>query len=189
MAMSTKSTLAHGTDFHLFKELMEEGEDVYLQLEGPDVEFSASPGYVTVRIPAHIWETIRTVQATALSYADKTDAELQAIVETNVDERIAEYNAVSKSNKTLRGLLAFAASGVYGNVDSPRKDQIAAGLEYFKTLRDYERSVRDKIAAYKTTLSDALGPNDAILRFVFRPLAMFTAYSRAVVCSSTCIPS
>ena len=56
--MSTKCTLDHGEDHHLFLEIFEPGK-VYLRLDGAD--FEARPGSVTVAIPANLWDRLRAV--------------------------------------------------------------------------------------------------------------------------------
>ena len=54
--MSTKSTIAHGRNFHFYHEALDE-DYVYLELEG--TKFEASYNRVMVPIPVHVWEVIR----------------------------------------------------------------------------------------------------------------------------------
>src|SRR5437016_35336 len=86
--MSTKSTIAHGDDFHLYHEIFED-DFVYLELEG--VEFRATRDRVMVPIPLAVWEVIRKRGGADLSLAAKSDEELRLLVGRVVDERIAEY--------------------------------------------------------------------------------------------------
>ena len=68
--MSTKSTIAYGSTFHLYHEALDENH-VYLELE--QVEFEASYNRVMVPIPVHIWEVIRQYPGIDLSWAEKSD--------------------------------------------------------------------------------------------------------------------
>jgi hypothetical protein len=48
--------------YHLYRnvlmELRPDGEGVYLELSGPDIEFEATPDAITVRIPGAVWNRI-----------------------------------------------------------------------------------------------------------------------------------
>lgn len=145
--MSTRSSLAHADGFHLYHDLAEAGSDVFLCLRGKGVEYSASPGSVTVRIPADVWESIRQCPALTFEYADMGDDEMRAMVESDVDERIAEH-AAARTDRS-RALTSLAGSACYGLADDPRERQVAAGLKYFSAIRDYQRGVRAKMAAHK----------------------------------------
>ncbi|NJM74895.1 MAG: hypothetical protein HC852_02890 [Acaryochloridaceae cyanobacterium RU_4_10] len=59
--MSTKSSIAYGDNFHLYQEIFDTGA-VYLELTDADFEVQSSSGQnrIQVRIPAEIWEIIRT---------------------------------------------------------------------------------------------------------------------------------
>lgn len=57
--MSTKSTIDHGDEHHLYLEIFEPGK-VYLTLNR--VEFEARPGSVTVAIPLDLWQRLRTIE-------------------------------------------------------------------------------------------------------------------------------
>ena len=57
--MSTKCTIKHGDDFHLYSDIMDQYDEdnaaeppIYLELRG--VEFEASNHCITVAIPSHI---------------------------------------------------------------------------------------------------------------------------------------
>ena len=49
--MSTKITIAHGRNFHLYQEALDE-DHVHLELEG--IKFEASYNRVMVPIPVHV---------------------------------------------------------------------------------------------------------------------------------------
>ena len=86
--MSTKSTIAWGEDFHLYREIFDE-DHVYLQLD--TTHFEAGYGRVMIPIPLHFWETVRHLGGARLDLVDLLDEDLLAKVQKDVDERIAEY--------------------------------------------------------------------------------------------------
>jgi hypothetical protein len=138
--MSTKATIAHGKNFHFYHEAL---DDRYVYLELEDVPFEASSNRVMVPIPTHIWEVIRRYPGVDLSLADKTDDELRAQVERNVDERIAEYSRLDDQKR--RGLFRVFGSLTYGEVDSPREQQVEKGVSHFLELRKRQRQIKQAI--------------------------------------------
>lgn len=138
--MSTKSTIAHGPTFHVYRELGDE-DAVYLELQG--VAFQATYNRVVVPIPVHIWETIRVYPGVDLSWAERSDEEIEAAVTHDVDERLAEVVAAPPAAKPLAALSGVL---VYGDVDTPREEQIVQGTDYFKRLRAHQQEIRDAIA-------------------------------------------
>jgi len=62
--MSTKVTVNHGPDHHLYFEIFET-EKIYLTLNKAD--FVARPGSVTVAVPIEIWEQVRVAPLDARS--------------------------------------------------------------------------------------------------------------------------
>jgi hypothetical protein len=137
--MSTKSTIAYGRNFHLYREALDE-DYIYLELEG--TKFEASYNRVMVPIPVHIWEVIRRYSGIDLQYAEKTDAEIRQYVEQEVAERLNLYAEASEGSK---GLVSLSSSLVFGSADQPRDQQIAAGVEYFTKLREHQRQVKRAI--------------------------------------------
>jgi hypothetical protein len=137
--MSTKATIAYGSNFHFYHEVFDD-DRVYLELEG--VQFEAQRNRVMVPIPVHIWEVIRTYPGIDLSFADKTDEEVRQYVEREVDERITEYQQAEENAKPLISLFGGLA---YGTADTPREQQIEQGVAYFTELRDHRRQVKAAI--------------------------------------------
>lgn len=135
--MSTKSSIAHGKDFHLYNECFDE-DGVYLELEG-NPKYEVSPGSVMVRIPGHIWEAIRTFPGVWLEYANKSDAEIRAMVEKHVDERIAVWRKAK--SKRQKGWASFCGGMVYGRAEEPRAKQIRRGLKEMLRRRDLQRRI------------------------------------------------
>lgn len=143
--MSTKVTVAYGTNFHFYKEVLDENF-IYLELEG--VEFEAYYNRVTVPIPVHIWEVIRQYEGVDLSYAHKTDEEIIQYVEQEVDERIQQYQQADEKSKNL---VSFFGSMVYGTADAPREKQIEQGIAYFKRIREHQLQIKQAIEELEKT--------------------------------------
>jgi hypothetical protein len=137
--MSTKSTIAHGRNFHLYHEAFDE-DNVYLELEGTN--FEASYNRVMVPIPVHVWEVIRHYPGIDLKYVDRTDAEIRQYVEREVDERLKRYKEASERSK---GLVSLSGSLAFGTADQPRDQQISAGIEYFTKVREHQRQIKQAI--------------------------------------------
>lgn len=144
--MSTKSTVAYGKNFHLYKEVLDE-DFIYLEIEG--VQFEASYNRVMIPIPVHIWEVIRQYEGTDLSWADTTEEEIARYVEQQVDERIQKYQQAE--NEKSKRLIALLGSLPYGGADHPRQQQIEQGITYFKNLREHQLQIKSAIADLKQT--------------------------------------
>lgn len=137
--MSTKSTIAHGPNFHLYREGFDES-NVYLEVEG--TQFEAGYNRVMVPIPVHIWEVIRQYAGIDLRYADKTDEELRQSVEKEVDERLKDYGEASEK---ARGLISLSGFLAFGAADQPREQQVAQGMAYFTKVREHQAQVKQAI--------------------------------------------
>ena len=132
--MSTKSSIAHGPNFHFYHEAFEQ-DTVYLELE--QAFFEASPDKVTVAIPVVVWEVIRQFAGADLSWAAKTDEEIRQWVEHEVDERIALSQTASANRAFLRmcGVLTF------GSIDDPRELQLERSLAHCFEMREKQRQL------------------------------------------------
>lgn len=132
--MSTKFSIACGPDFHFYHEAFEQ-DAVYLELE--KAFFEASPDKVTVAIPVVVWEVIRQYAGADLSWAAKSDEEIQQWVEHEVDKRIALCQTATASRSFFRmcGILTF------GSVDDPRDMQLERGLTHCFEMRDKQRQL------------------------------------------------
>jgi hypothetical protein len=146
--MSTKSTIAHGAGFHFYNEVLDD-DHVYLELE--TTRFEAGYGRVMVPIPIHIWETIRHLGGARLNLVDKTDEELLAYVEGEVDQRIQEYRAALRKHPKRAGLISLAGGLVYGGADKPRGEQIKNGMDYYQAKRQHQQEVQAAIARLRET--------------------------------------
>jgi len=134
--MSTKSTLASGKNFHLFRECFEHDQSVYLRLE--EVEFEATAGSVEVRIPIEIWEVIRHKGGADLDLAGLGDVELRRKVEREVDGRI---RALKKGDRfaSIAGLIP------YGDPKSPKHEQVDRGMSHYAEERERQRGIEKAI--------------------------------------------
>jgi hypothetical protein len=140
--MSTKSTIAHGDNFHFYHEAWDD-DHVYLELEG--AEFEASHGRVMVSIPIHIWETIRPLGGARLEVVNHTDEDLLALVEADVDERIARHEELLRENPDRAGFASLSGLFVYGGADDPREEQIKSGMEHYRRERGRQRTAQKTI--------------------------------------------
>lgn len=137
--MSTKCTLAAGPNFHFYSDALDD-DHIYLELER--CRFEASDRHVIVEIPVAMWEVIRKRSIVDLSLADKSDAEIKAHVEAEVQKRIEKYAEADDRGKSLFNL---HGSIVYGAADTPREEQIANGLKYFLQRRAKQVQLRKDI--------------------------------------------
>ena len=142
--MSTKVSVAYGDNFHFYQECFDE-ENVYLQIEG--VEFKATPHGVMVQIPLHIWSVIREHSLLNLSLVDKSDDEIEAMVTSEVTQRIKEYAEALEEQKT--SMIFIGGSFVYGSPDLSRQEQIENGIQSLSNEREKQRELLSKINALK----------------------------------------
>jgi hypothetical protein len=131
--MSTKATIVYGKTFHFYHECLD-NDRVYLELEG--TEFEAGYNRVMVPIPIHIWEVIRERGGADLSLAPLTDSELDARVEREVDDIIAQYEKI-----VAEGGKPWFLMGA----DRPRDEQIAETQERLYQRRQHQREIAAEI--------------------------------------------
>ncbi len=140
--MSSKATIVYDDDFHLYREPGDR-HHVYLQMRGTHHE--AGYNRVMVPIPIHIWEVIRKQGGPDLSLAGLTDDQLLDHVADRVDERIAGYQKAVAEDASHLGILAFACGLPFGKADTPREEQIAKGLDYYRDLRRDQQEIKTAI--------------------------------------------
>lgn len=139
--MSTKCTLAHGNNFHFYKEVFDE-ENVYLELNNLPYEtwsnhHSFPPVYtVAVTIPLPIWEVIRQHTIAQFDWVDKTDEEIRNAATESIDADIAKYNNASDEDKKWRRR---------ANLATPREERIDELVAHYTHLRDCQQNLRDAI--------------------------------------------
>jgi hypothetical protein len=155
--MSTKCTIAHGENFHLYREVFDE-DHVYLELD--TTRFEVGYGRVMLPIPVHIWETIRPLGGARLDLVDEDDDGLLEIVERDVSQRVAEYQRAVSETPECAGFIALFGCLPYGTAYSPRADQIRRGMDYFRRERQRQREVKVRIAAMRKTTSEPALPDE-----------------------------
>lgn len=150
--MSTKSSLAHGENFHFYEECFDD-QNVYLELENTEFEVFQTQrpntkefsGRVMVRIPLETWITIQQVKPPHMDLVDKSDHELLEMVQTDVDERIAQIKtAITEGRRTLGMLMG---SLVYGPADEARDVQIQSGITHFTEQRNQQHEILERSKA------------------------------------------
>jgi hypothetical protein len=144
--MSTKATIAYGDEFHFYREVLDD-DHVYLEMHG--THFEAGYNRVMIPISIHIWETIRHLGGADLDHVDKTDEELLSMIETDVNERRAQYQAAAREGQPDATILKISGALQYGSADDPRQEQIARGVEYFTAQRQHQREIRTAIEALR----------------------------------------
>jgi hypothetical protein len=153
--MPVKVTLAYGKNFHFFHEALNHNE-VYLELE--DAVFEVGYRRIMIAIPIDTWETIRGLAAIRLDLLNALDEELGRLVEKAVDDRIAEYEKIKKSDTEKAELLRFNNSVIFGAVDETREQQLLKGLEFYKTERERQREIVSRMAQHKIVNIDSIPP-------------------------------
>lgn len=141
--MSTKSSIASGTNFHFYSEMLDDN-NVYLDLE--NVQFQTSEHHVLVAIPVAVWEVIRQHSPVDLSFADRTDDEIRKLVESAVQERSKQFAEASERNKAI---ISLGGSMIYGTADASQSTQIAKGWDYFIRLRQRQSKIKKDIENLK----------------------------------------
>lgn len=155
--MTVKATLAHGKNFHFYHDGLDNNH-VYLELE--DVPYDTGYRRIMVAIPIDVWEVIRGLGGASLDLVNATDEELRLIAETMVDLRVAEYRKAEEISPEKASKLRLGDSMVFGAMDAPREQQVARGVEYYKTERDRQREVSIRISQHKILNIDT-GVTDA----------------------------
>jgi hypothetical protein len=144
--MTVKATLAYGKSFHFYHEA-NDNNHVYLELE--DVAYHVGYRRVMVAIPIDVWEVIRNLATANLNLVNISDEELIRLVEDRVEERVEEYTAAKSATLEEAARIRFNDSPVFGVMDSPREQQIARGIEYYRTERERQREVLSRISQHK----------------------------------------
>ncbi len=144
--MSTQFTISRGENFHFYSEALD-ADNVYLSLD--TMQYMCWHGRVLVAIPVQIWETIRHLGGVRLELADKTDAELRTLVESDVDKRIAAFEAAKRNGSPQADSMRLVGGIVYGAADTPRAEQIQRGVEYFHKERQRQSRLKASVAALR----------------------------------------
>lgn len=134
--MSTKSSIFNGKKAHFYHECFDE-DAVYLELQGDQTWFEASPDHVRVLIPAAVFEAMKQYPLLDFSLAKATDRDLRARVNDFIQKRRQWMKRDPK-------LGACSGSFVYGSGDDPVRTQVRRGMA---SLRK-ERAKQQRWAAF-----------------------------------------
>lgn len=148
--MADERIIAAGDEFYFYREGVD--DDVCLKLFG-NFEYQASSKSVMIKIPPDIWEFIRKLPSMTFGLADKTDEELQRLVEAEVDAKLTERerqkSLKATKNKSAGNYFAIIKSLAYAASDEPREKQLEAGMEYYRNKRDRQKSVLEKMKGFR----------------------------------------
>jgi hypothetical protein len=161
---TTADTQSPNFNFHFPQEVPFDHDHVYLELTGADLDYEARPGRLLVRIPVEVWEVMRHQAPADLRFADWTDEQIDAYVEQEVDERIREYHQhLEGAGRSDRMLMPSVCLG-FGSAADPREQQLEAGREYFRELRDQQtqrkRRIEQLLAERRSSGSPTNPPGD-----------------------------
>ena len=132
--MSTKCSIAYGENkFHFYHECFDD-ENVYLELEGENLEYEASPGRVMVKIPNEIMAVLQVAFKHDVSLAALTEEQVIADCEKYVDERIERVRK-TKAEGRNPGLMSLLGAIPYGSAEDPREKQVSQGVAYMMAKR------------------------------------------------------
>ncbi len=138
--MSTKLTIASGDNFHFYEEAFD-GYSRYLKLNLDHTSVcEMTPTEVTIKIPADVWSVILGTEDNSYSWAKKTDDEIRAFAEGNVDERVL---AIASGSSPILGML------IYGSADLSRDAMVENAISYYCQKRSREERIVDLIEQHK----------------------------------------
>jgi hypothetical protein len=136
--MSIKSTIKHGEDYHLYTNAMDY-ENIYLDISR-DYLLGMTSQFITIQIPAEIWENMKNSYKFDTSKVDLTDKQIEELVIKEVDERIKLYN--EKPDCVFRTL---AGSLNYGLPSESKEKQIENGIKFWKEVRLEQQQLKKRI--------------------------------------------
>jgi len=145
--MSTKISLAHGKNFHLFHDGMDENNEyIYLQITSCNECHNTK----TIAVPVDVWETIRQIPGIKFDLINKTHDDIVNMVTAQVNERMNEYNAATRSDE--KNLINFCGSALFGNCSLSIHQQIKNGLDYYQEQREFQCKVKDKMKEHNIVI-------------------------------------
>ena len=77
---------------------------------------------------------------------NKEDEDLLAMIESNVDQRLAMYQESLRTTPARAKFVGLIGFALYGGANTPRKTQIRHGMEYFQRERQRQREIMARIA-------------------------------------------
>lgn len=143
--MSTKCSIAHGDGFHLYNDCLDE-EHVFMRLD--KTYFEATPDGVTVKLPLHVWEYLRSFPGADLSDACLSDKQILEEAIEAVDSRLARSTEASRDQPIT--LTELGTTLVMGDITLPRDQQIAMYVEHRRRQRTQQQAVLARVDALKS---------------------------------------
>lgn len=124
--MSTKMTLWHNDDFHLYAEGLDD-ENVYLDIRTPYTE------QFVLKIPLSAWKEMRrhTIEP-AERYSDMSDDELLMEAERAVDEHRARLHEIRQQGGRNIELRLMLGSFIFGPPESTPEEMIKSFLSVYR---------------------------------------------------------
>jgi hypothetical protein len=80
-----------------------------------------------------------------------TDEDLLAMVEADVDKRIEQYEEAKRNNPSGAYCVSLAGSLVFGGADHHREEQIACGMDYYRSERQHQREIHAAIEKLRSS--------------------------------------
>jgi len=136
--MSTKSTIVHGKDFHLYTDGYDR-DNIFLNLPSSAVELE-DIDEVSIKIPLAVWEYIRQQTCVDFTWVGKTDEQILQYVTDEVDNRL--------SIEIKNAIQRFSGMLVYGLTDDPRDSQIRKGVAYYHACRSRQTEIQNELNDY-----------------------------------------
>ena len=131
--MSTKSSLIYDSDSdtHCYEECFEDGI-VYIEQGREEIRLPMPTAFA---IALKLIERLRSI----VTQAERSDDDIRARVERDVEERIEAYKAAEATGRP--SLRAWYGSGIYGLPGSPEQEQIKYGITETTKGRDWAREI------------------------------------------------
>lgn len=126
--MSTKITLSHDTEVHLYQEVADEST-LYLKVEKPGV---------SLKIELDVSHALAIAKAFDWSRA----TEMAAVSDEEIDLHVREHVSARLNAK---GISALAGMLVYGNAEDPEREQIERGLAFYREQRDRIKAALSRV--------------------------------------------
>lgn len=104
---------------------------------------------IMIAVPIDIWEVIRLLGSARLDLVDASDEDLLELVKREVDNRVTAYQRIISSNLQHAEAARFHNSLIFGAADEGREQQIARGVDYYRTERERQRGVINRMAQHK----------------------------------------
>ena len=128
--MSTKITISHDQDIHLYQEIADESR-IYLKFK---------KGGLDVRLEIDVAHALAIARAFDLGRVER----MSKITDEDIDDHV---RGCVKERLGKDGLAAIFGMLIYGSADEPEERQVENGISYYKGLRENVRKCLEKSKA------------------------------------------